>query len=120
MAIIKANSSIDLLREGVIQMLRCSWCMKKINEDKECFGLSVKFVKGVNLKQDEGTIKSIFLTTRNTSVPMIVVAEDSEAKKQGQDGIFVLCSDKCGVKMKKTLNEEINLFEPDGEILNLK
>jgi hypothetical protein len=101
-------------------MLRCSLCMKKINEDKECFGLSVKFVKGVNLKQDEGTIKSIYLTTRNTSVPMIVVAEDSEAKKQGQDGIFVLCSDKCGVKMKKTINEEINLFEPDGEILNLK
>ncbi|CAG7630310.1 hypothetical protein PAECIP111802_01623 [Paenibacillus allorhizosphaerae] len=101
-------------------MLQCSWCMKKIKEDKECFGLSVKFVEGLNLKEDEGTIKSIFLTTRNTSVPMIVVAEDSEAKKQGQDGIFVLCSDKCGIKMKKALNEEISLFKPDGEILKLE
>jgi hypothetical protein len=101
-------------------MLRCSWCMKKIKEDEECFGLSVKFVKGVDLKKDEGTIKAVFLASRNTSVPMIVVAEDSEAKKQGQDGIFVLCSDKCGVKMKKTLKEELNWFEPDGEIINLQ
>jgi len=101
-------------------MLRCSWCMKKIKEDKECFGLSVKFVEGLDLKQDEGTIQSIFLISRNTSVPMIVVAEDSEAKKQGQDGIFVLCSNDCGLKMKKTLNEEINLFKPNGEIINMK
>jgi hypothetical protein len=51
---------------------------------------------------------------------MIVVAEGSDAKKQGQDGIFALCSDKCGLKMKKTLNEELSWFEPDGEIVNLE
>jgi hypothetical protein len=101
-------------------MLRCSWCMKKIKDDRECFGLSVKFVEGVDFKKEEGTITSVFLLSRNTSVPMIVVAEDSEAKKQGQDGIFVLCSDKCGLKMKKTINEEFNWFKPDAEIVNLK
>ncbi len=101
-------------------MLRCSWCMKKIKEDKECFGLSVKFIDGVDLKQDEGTVKSIFLTSRNTNVPMIVVAADSDAKKQGQDGIFALCSEKCGIKMKSIINEELSWFKPDAEVMNLK
>ena len=94
--------------------------MKKIKEDRECFGLGVKFRKGIELKQDEGSITSIFMASRNTSVPMIVVASDSEAKKQGQDGIFVICCDKCGIKMKKTLKDEINLFHSIGEMTDLK
>ncbi|XID94933.1 hypothetical protein ACF3MZ_10625 [Paenibacillaceae bacterium WGS1546] len=94
--------------------------MKKIGEDKECFGLGVKFVDGVDFKEKEGTITSVFLLSRKTSVPMIVVTEDSEAKREGQDGIFTLCSDKCGIKMKKTINNELKLFKPAGEIVNLK
>ena len=117
---IKFSNSIDQLQSEGCYMLRCSWCMKKIKEDKECFGLSVKFVEGVDFKDEEGTITSIFLLSRKTSVPMIVVSEDSEAKKQGQDGIFALCSEKCGLKMKKTINEELNWFKPGGEMINLK
>ncbi|TVX96243.1 hypothetical protein [Cohnella terricola] len=101
-------------------MLRCSWCMKKIKENNECLGLGVKFKNEVAFKQAQGTIQSIFLASRNTSVPLIIVADNSEAKKQGQDGIFALCSEKCGVQMKKTLTDETNLFKAIGEMMDLR
>lgn len=100
-------------------MLRCAWCMKKIGENMPCFGLNVKFSKDADLKKHEGGIIQVFLASRNTSVPLIVVAADSEAKKNGQDGIFSLCSEKCGVKMKKTINEEKKLFSEVTRLVDL-
>lgn len=101
-------------------MLRCSWCMKKIGENKPCFGLSVKFAKGVDFHESEGKIISLYIVSRNTSVPFIVVANDSEAKKNGQDGIFCVCSEKCGEKMKKTVTQELELFSEITKMMNLK
>lgn len=102
-------------------MLRCAWCMKKIGEDEPCFGLSVKFVKGVDLNENSGRIISIYLKSRKTSVPLIVTAIDSEAKKNGQDGIFAICSEKCWEKMKKTVDTELQLFSGiDDQLMELK
>jgi hypothetical protein len=98
-------------------MLRCAWCMKKIGEDKPCYGLNVKFAKGVNFNEEGGRIISIYLVSRNTSVPLIVVANDSEAKKNGQDGIFCVCSNTCGEKMKKTVAQELELFSGINEMM---
>lgn len=98
--------------------LRCSWCMKNIKEDKPCFGLNVKFKEGIDINEDEGKIISLHLTSRNTSVPFIVVAIGSEAKQQGIDGIFAICSEKCGTKMKTTLDKEIDLFSGYSTILS--
>ena len=62
-------------------MLRCACCMKKILDSKPLFGLSVQFADGVDYTESEGTIIHIGLTTRNTSVPLIVTARGSEAKE---------------------------------------
>ncbi len=97
-------------------MLRCAWCMKKIKDNNPVFGLSVKFVEGIDFSENEGTIIQVGLHTRNTSVPMIVTAEDSEAKRQGTDGIFALCSEKCGEKMKSTLAKELTTFKEFKDI----
>ncbi len=71
-------------------MLRCAWCMKKIKENDQVFGLSVKFAEGVDYSGSEGRMIHIPLSTRNTSVPMVVTTKESEAKTQGTDGIFAL------------------------------
>jgi len=97
-------------------MLRCAWCMKKISDNKPVFGLSVKFVEGIDYTESEGTIIQIGLRTRNTSVPMIVTASNSEAKLQGTDGIFAICSENCGKKMKNTLNKELEVFKEYKDI----
>jgi hypothetical protein len=97
-------------------MLRCAWCMKKISNNKPVFGLSVKFAEGIDYTESEGKIIQIGLRTRNTSVPMIVTARESEAKLKGTDGIFALCSEKCGKKMKDTLTTELEIFKEFKDI----
>lgn len=97
-------------------MLRCSWCMKKIRNDKPVFGVSVKFVEGEEYTASEGKIIQIGLRTRNTSVPMIVTGKDSEAKLSGTDGIFALCNEKCVKKMKETLAHELEVFKEYKDI----
>jgi len=92
-------------------MLRCAWCMKKISDDKPVFALSAKFAEGVDYTADEGKIIQIGLRTRNTSVPMIVTGKESEAKLQGIDSVFSLCSEKCKKKMKETLSKELEVFK---------
>jgi hypothetical protein len=47
---------------------------------------------------------------------MIVIARDSEAKNQGTDGIFSLCSEKCGEKMKETVTKELKMFKEFKDI----
>ncbi|WP_129692419.1 hypothetical protein [Gottfriedia acidiceleris] len=96
-------------------MLRCSWCMKKIRDDKPVFAVSVKFVDE-EYTASEGKIIQIGLRTRNTSVPMIVTGKDSEAKLSGTDGIFALCSEKCVKKMKETLSHELEVFKEYKDI----
>ncbi|WP_236687161.1 hypothetical protein [Ornithinibacillus californiensis] len=90
--------------------------MKKVKDNNPVFGLSVKFVEGLDYSDSEGKIIQLWLNTRNTSVPMIVTASDSEAKLQGTDGIFAICSEKCGGKMKQTLSKEITTFKETKDI----
>jgi hypothetical protein len=42
---------------------------------------------------------------------MIVPGENSEAKLAGVDGIFSICSPKCGEKMRESLKKEIGTIK---------
>lgn len=88
-------------------MLRCAWCMKKLKDDKEVYAINVKFVEGKEIPDSDGRLIHIHLESRNTNVPMIVPGENSEAKIAGVDGIFPICSQKCGEKMRESLAKEI-------------
>ncbi len=92
-------------------MFRCAWCMKKISDDSSLLGLNVKLADGVDFTESEGEIIQVFLESRHTSVPMIVTTSDSEAKKEGIDGVFTLCNDTCAEKMKQTLAHEKKTFK---------
>src|SRR5687767_1580829 len=92
-------------------MLRCSWCIKKFKNAKPVYGLNVKFVEGKKISDSAGRMVHIHLESRNTSVPMIVPGENSEADKQGMDGIFPICSEKCGDKMREALSKEISTIQ---------
>jgi hypothetical protein len=97
-------------------MLRCAWCMKKIEGNKPVFGLGVKFAEGVKLSDDDGKIKQIVLASRKTSVPLLIAGKNSKAQQQGVDGIFSLCSGKCFQKMKDSLNQELELFKEVSDV----
>lgn len=100
-------------------MFRCSWCMKKFKDGKPVYGLNVKFVEGKKISDPDGRIVHIHLESRNTSVPMIVPGENSEADKQGVDGVFPICSEKCGNKMKEALSKEIGTIQKVSKSITL-
>ncbi|MEH6993576.1 hypothetical protein V7075_12755 [Neobacillus drentensis] len=59
------------------------------------------------------------LESRNTSVPMIVPGENSEADKEGIDGIFPICSEKRGDKMREALSKEVGPIQTVNTLTNL-
>lgn len=88
----------------------CAWCNKEIPEDVEVFGFGAKSQQGVDLSEQEGTIIQLSLLEGRT-VPAIVVASDSEAKKQGYDFAFLACSQGCAQSLREALRKEIDVFE---------
>jgi hypothetical protein len=82
---------------------------EKIGDDEPLSTLNIRFKEGIDLSDKEGQIIQVSLTSRNTSVPTIVTSSGSPAKAQGTDGMFVVCSNSCG--MNKVLLKEKDQFE---------
>ena len=92
---------------------KCAWCRNKLNQNSEAFGLGAKVKSGSDIFTYKG--KSVLLTivSEDRNVPMMVAADGTDAKNDGNDVMFLLCSEKCGIKMKAALEREIllgNLF----------
>jgi hypothetical protein len=94
----------------------CAWCNKRIPEDAEVFGLPAKARQGIDLKGQEGTIIQLSLALVDKTVPAIVVASDSEAKRQGYDFAFMLCSQACARSLKDALQREIDIVAEVGTV----
>ena len=95
-------------------MSECNWCKKYIEEGHEVFGFGAKARPGLDLKNKEGTIITIPLILEEKDISVIVTAQDSDAKKDGHDLLFMTCSRKCGEKLKNALKNEKNLIEEFG------
>ena len=95
---------------------KCTWCRKQITEESEVFGMGVKLKPGVNLSEYEGHCVQIDLTSREKAVSMLVPMQGSEAREEGNDGIFLLCSKACGNQLKATLEGEVALGKTFGRV----
>ena len=87
----------------------CAWCQKRIPPDTELFALGAKFKPGVDLK--EGSVTQLFLATTGNKIYAIIPTSDSQAKKEGKDILFTICSHSCGMALKKALEQEIDLID---------
>ncbi|MDY0406520.1 hypothetical protein P5G51_015145 [Virgibacillus sp. 179-BFC.A HS] len=92
-------------------MFNCAWCNKKIGENEPLSAIDVKFRNGLDFSDQEGEIIPVYLSEIDRNVPMIVTTSDSEAKRYGQDGLFVVCSNECGMNLKAVLAREMNMFK---------
>jgi len=88
---------------------RCAWCRNHISDDIEVFGVDVKLKPDVDLSEYESHCIQISLVSEEKPIYMMVTAQGSEAKKEGKDGMFLLCSEECGEKLKNVLAKEISL-----------
>ena len=88
---------------------RCVWCRSHISDDMEVFGCGAKLKPHVDLSEYENHCIQIGMVSEEKPVYMMVTAKGSEAKKDGKDGMFLVCSKSCGEKLKSALEKEISL-----------
>ena len=93
---------------------RCAWCQDRIYDDMEVFGFGAKLNPDVDLSEYESHCIQLYLVSSEKPVYMMVTAQDSEAKSEGKDCMFLVCSEGCGKKLKDILEKEISL----GKLFN--
>ena len=84
----------------------CAWCNKKIPQDTEVFSLGAKTQKRISLKRYEGSTIRLQLRHVDKIVSAIIPTPESEAKKAGNDVLFMLCSEHCAKELRKALLKE--------------
>ena len=88
---------------------KCAWCQGHINDHTEVFSLGAKLMPDTDLSEYESHCIQIGLVSEEKPVYMMVTAQGSEAKKDGNDGMFLVCSEGCGKNLKRVLEKEISL-----------
>ena len=89
----------------------CSWCEDGILDDEECFAVGAKASAEMDLQALEGKPVDFFLARRDRNVRAIVVTNDSPAKREGKDIVFVTCSESCSEALKQAVDREIDLVD---------
>lgn len=88
---------------------QCSWCEDEIPDDAEVIAVGAKAHS--QMRALEGQIVDLFLTRRNRTVAAVVVTNDSPAKKEGKDVLFLTCSDSCAEALRQSVDREIELVQ---------
>ncbi len=98
-------------------MGRCFWCEKSVSQ-KPVYALGGSFRPGVEHppSRDDGYLVKLAMSGNMDAAEVkwlwaIVAGSESEAKKEGFDLLFMLCSEVCGEELKKTLQSEIKSFD---------
>ena len=87
----------------------CAWCGESIPLEAPVFGFGGKVRPGVDLTEFEGNPISMSLATQDRSVVAIIPTADSQARLEGYDFIFMVCSQECGFEMRAALETEVAL-----------
>ncbi len=88
---------------------KCGWCGDEIPEDTELFGIGAKARPDIDLSESTGKVIDVFLTRRDRNVQALVVTEESPAKKEGKDLLFVVCGESCAEALRQAVGREIEL-----------
>lgn len=89
---------------------RCAWCDRRIKLDTEVFGCGARTIPGIDLSAKEGEILPLYLALSQRTVPALVVPGDSQAKREGNDLYFLICSETCGHYLKEALERDKEAF----------
>jgi hypothetical protein len=88
---------------------KCGWCGDEIPEDTELFGIGAKARADIDISELRGKVIDVFLTKRDRNVQALVVTEESPAKIEGKDLLFVVCSESCAEALQQAVGREIQL-----------
>jgi hypothetical protein len=87
----------------------CSWCGSRIDEFSEVFAVDARLRPEIDLHAYQGHCIQLDLIRHAKTLNAMVSTDGSDAKAAGKDLMFMVCSKKCGTKLKKALKEEVSL-----------
>jgi hypothetical protein len=87
----------------------CAWCGSRIGESAEVFAVDARVRPEVDLRLYQGHCIQIDLICQEKTINAMVVADDSEAKAEQKDLMFLTCSKKCGSELKAALEKEVSI-----------
>lgn len=86
---------------------RCAWCAAVIKPNDPAFAISISLRPEAFKEFAPGSVQPLLLFSAGKTVAMMVVTEDSPAKKAGKDAMFQLCSKDCAQKLQVALQQEL-------------
>ena len=89
----------------------CAYCERKMRSGVDVYGLGVKLKEELEYPGTVGRTMTVHLPVQGRELECMVTADSSQAKLEGWDLIFMVCSEKCGAGLKALLEEEKDLFE---------
>jgi hypothetical protein len=90
----------------------CAWCGKDIPEEGEVFAVGAALKGAMEFTSSQGGVNFFMpVTVGGKVVPAMVTAADSEARQQGNDLMFMTCSETCAQKLRDSLRQEKELVE---------
>ena len=84
----------------------CCWCNRLISEESERFSINTKFRDPKDYQKNAGKIIEFYVPRMDRSLMAFAVTRDSEAKKQGYEVMFMICSKSCREELAAALREE--------------
>jgi len=92
---------------------RCCWCRTEVPEGAEVFAVGAKIKDAIDFVMTGSREAASFLpvTIGSRTLPAIITTEDSQAKLEGNDLMFMTCSEECATELKAALEEEKDLIE---------
>ena len=85
----------------------CCWRNREMGEDSERFSINTKFRDSKDYRKNAGKIVEFYVPSADRSIMGFAVTWDSEAKKQGYEIIFGICSERCREELSAVLREDI-------------
>src|SRR5262249_445619 len=78
----------------------CGWCGRRIPPNTEVFGGGGKARAGFDLTPHFGKVLPVHLVGAGKTVLVAVCTLDSEARREGHDFVYMVCSEPCGNALK--------------------
>jgi hypothetical protein len=85
----------------------CGWCGREIPPDTEVFGGGGKARPDFDLRPHAGKVMPVDFVTLDKTVLVAVTAADSQARREGNDLMYMACSEDCARSLKAAFDAEI-------------
>jgi hypothetical protein len=92
----------------------CGWCGRKIPPDTEVFGGGGKARPGIDLTAHAGHVLPVYFVGSDKIVLVAVTGLDSDARRDGQDFVYMTCSAACAQTLKAAFESEIEMGKRRG------